>query len=139
MFLLTLGARPSTEKYNAQLADLCVRTPAQSAWREDGHGAPLNSCAFILGTRLLAALSTRHVSLFVALGWLTPAISMAMQIQMTSHYAFKLCSPTRASLQSGRYPFGVGFYDMVRCDPHTFTDLTPMQRCIGVLSLSVSW
>jgi hypothetical protein len=74
MFLLTLGARPSTEKYNAQLADLCVRTPAQSAWREDGHGAPLNSCAFILGTRLLAALSTRHVSLFVALGWLTPAI-----------------------------------------------------------------
>jgi arylsulfatase A-like enzyme len=31
---------------------------------------------------------------------------------LSQYYTFKLCSPTRASLQSGRYPWGVGFYDM---------------------------
>ena len=29
-------------------------------------------------------------------------------VHMTSYYTFKLCSPTRASLMSGRYPWGIG-------------------------------
>jgi len=44
----------------------------------------------------------------------TPHINelVASGIQLESHYAYKLCSPTRASILSGRYPWGVGFYDM---------------------------
>jgi hypothetical protein len=44
----------------------------------------------------------------------TPHIDslVADGVQMTDYYTYKLCSPTRASIQSGRYPWGVGFYDM---------------------------
>jgi arylsulfatase A-like enzyme len=32
-------------------------------------------------------------------------------MQLTSHYAFKVCSPTRSSFHTGRYPFSMGLYD----------------------------
>lgn len=32
--------------------------------------------------------------------------------RLSSYYTFRVCAPTRASIQSGRYPWGVGFYDM---------------------------
>ena len=33
-------------------------------------------------------------------------------IALNEYYTFKVCSPTRASLLTGRYPWGAGFYDM---------------------------
>jgi len=33
-------------------------------------------------------------------------------VVLSQYYTYKLCSPTRSSIQSGRYPWGVGFYDM---------------------------
>jgi arylsulfatase B len=33
-------------------------------------------------------------------------------LKITTYYTYKVCSPSRASIMSGRYPFGVGYYDM---------------------------
>ena len=45
---------------------------------------------------------------------MTPHINgmVSKGVRLEQYYTFKLCSPTRASIQSGRYPWGVGFYDM---------------------------
>ena len=45
---------------------------------------------------------------------MTPHIDdmVSKGVRLSQYYTFKLCSPTRASIQSGRYPWGVGFYDM---------------------------
>ena len=74
-----------------------------------------------------AAAAPPHILLVVAddlgyqdLGYkngnktLTPHIDglVAGGVRLSNYYTFKLCSPTRASLQTGRYPWGVGFYDM---------------------------
>ena len=44
----------------------------------------------------------------------TPAIDALIRggVRLTSYYTFRVCSPTRASIMTGRYPWGVGFYDM---------------------------
>ncbi len=54
-----------------------------------------------LGYKNGGVTQTPHIDALVADG-----------VQMTDYYTYKLCSPTRASIQSGRYPWGVGFYDM---------------------------
>ena len=45
---------------------------------------------------------------------LTPAIDSLIRggVWLSSYYTFRVCSPTRASIMTGRYPWGVGFYDM---------------------------
>ena len=43
-------------------------------------------------------------------GWNADWLVLAIRCHDVLRY--KLCSPTRASIQSGRYPWGVGFYDM---------------------------
>ena len=50
----------------------------------------------------------------------TPAINELMDggIILSDYYTFKVCSPTRASLLTGRYPWGAGFYDMSNDGDH---------------------
>jgi arylsulfatase A-like enzyme len=45
---------------------------------------------------------------------ITPAINGLIEggVTLSSYYTFRVCSPTRASLMTGRYPWGVGYYDM---------------------------
>eukprot|EP01051_Picozoa_sp_SAG22_P006434 SAG22_NODE_421_length_10720_cov_22.582619_5_plen_261_part_00 len=45
---------------------------------------------------------------------ITPAINQLIEdgVTLSSYYTFRVCAPTRASIQTGRYPWGVGFYDM---------------------------
>ena len=33
-------------------------------------------------------------------------------VRITSYYTYKVCAPSRASILTGRYPWGVGYYDM---------------------------
>jgi arylsulfatase A-like enzyme len=51
---------------------------------------------------------------------LTPNINELIDTGVALHeyYTFKVCSPTRASLLTGRYPWGAGFYDMSNDGDH---------------------
>lgn len=44
----------------------------------------------------------------------TPTIDglIADGLTLASYYTFKICSPSRASFHTGRYPWGMGWYDM---------------------------
>ena len=44
----------------------------------------------------------------------TPHVDAAVRqgVLLTSYYTYKVCSPSRASIMTGRYPWGVGYYDM---------------------------
>ena len=44
----------------------------------------------------------------------TPAIDelIADGLTLASYYTFKICSPSRAAFHTGRYPWGMGWYDM---------------------------
>jgi len=44
----------------------------------------------------------------------TPEIDslVADGIELTSYHTYKVCAPSRASILTGRYPWGVGYYDM---------------------------
>jgi arylsulfatase I/J len=45
---------------------------------------------------------------------ITPELDSLIKggVTLSSYYTFRVCSPTRASIQTGRYPWGIGFYDM---------------------------
>ena len=56
----------------------------------------------------------------------TPAIDAlrAGGAILTDYHTFKICSPSRASVLGGRYPFNMGFYDMDTDDNHATTNFT---------------
>ena len=56
----------------------------------------------------------------------TPKMNQLIKegVRLTSYYTFKICSPSRASLMTGRYPWGAGFYDMTRDEDHCTRNFT---------------
>ena len=50
-------------------------------------------------------------------------------LTLSSYYAFKICSPSRASSMTGRYPWASGFYDMTLDLMHTTANFTIRISC----------
>ena len=51
---------------------------------------------------------------------LTPSINALISsgIYLSDYYTFRVCAPSRASIQTGRYPWAIGFYDMTHDSHH---------------------
>ena len=56
----------------------------------------------------------------------TPAIDalIADGLTLSAYYTFKICSPSRASLHTGRYSWGIGWYDMRSDGDHCTSEYT---------------
>eukprot|EP00041_Stephanoeca_diplocostata_P009626 m.149543 g.149543 ORF g.149543 m.149543 type:complete len:557 (-) comp17821_c0_seq1:310-1980(-) len=57
----------------------------------------------------------------------------ATGIQLKAYHTFKICSPSRASIITGRYPWGAGFYDMSRDTEHCTTNFTALPQLLKPL------
>ena len=66
---------------------------------------------------------------------ITPTIDglLGDGIFMTDYYTFKICSPSRAAMITGRYPWGAGFYDMSADDDHCTTNSTALPQLLKPL------
>jgi hypothetical protein len=59
--------------------------------------------------------STHHTCLPAHVACLHFSGLIETGIHLSDYYTFKICSPSRAAMHVGRYPWAAGFYDMVRC------------------------
>jgi arylsulfatase A-like enzyme len=65
----------------------------------------------------------------------TPGINklVAEGIELTHYHTYKVCGPSRASIMTGRYPWGVGYYDMTGAEavPLDYTLLPEVMQKAG--------
>ena len=66
---------------------------------------------------------------------ITPTIDGLLEkgIFLSDYYTFKICSPSRAAMLTGRYPWGAGFYDMAQDDNHCTTNSTALPQLLKPL------
>lgn len=66
---------------------------------------------------------------------ITPTIDGLLEtgIFMSDYYTFKICSPSRAAMLTGRYPWGAGFYNMAEDDNHCTTNSTGLPELLKPL------
>jgi arylsulfatase A-like enzyme len=78
-----------------------------------------------------------HQSLLIP--WLVPWLVARLlttwrpafgSVLLTSYYGFKICSPSRASLMTGRYPFNAGFYGMDMDNNHCIRNSTLLPQLL---------
>ena len=59
---------------------------------------------------------------------ITPTIDALLEegIFLSNYYTFKICSPSRAAMLTGRYPWAAGFYSMDFDEEHCTTNSTSL-------------
>jgi len=65
----------------------------------------------------------------------TPFIDglLAEGVMLSDYYTFKICSPSRAAMITGRYPWAAGFYDMNEDTNHCTTNSTALPQLLKPL------
>ena len=66
---------------------------------------------------------------------ITPTIDGLLEdgIFLSDYYTFKICSPSRAAMTTGRYPWGAGFYNMAADSDHCTTNSTALPELLKPL------
>ena len=66
---------------------------------------------------------------------ITPTIDGLLEagIFLSDYYTFKICSPSRAAMLTGRYPWGAGFYSMADDEIHCTTNSTALPQLLKPL------
>ena len=65
----------------------------------------------------------------------TPTLDNLLEdgIFLSDYYTFKICSPSRAAMITGRYPWAAGFYDMSQDTDHCTTNSTALPQLLKPL------
>ena len=118
--------------------------------RAMGLHRPWRAALLALGavlTSALAAAPHKHVLFVVGddVGYsdlghfndrktVTPTMDglLASGIHLADYYTFKICSPSRAAMMTGRYPWAAGFYDMGRDTDHCTTNSTLLPALLSM-------
>eukprot|EP01049_Picozoa_sp_SAG25_P012234 SAG25_NODE_1621_length_2660_cov_0.979695_5_plen_115_part_00 len=66
---------------------------------------------------------------------ITPTLNglLTEGIMLTDYYTFKICSPSRAAMLTGRYPWAAGLYNMNQDTDHCTTNSTALPQLLKPL------